>query len=277
MTIESRRRRIVAELVGGYDPGVNPPAFDLGNLPPPNVPLVETIESSRGPWQQAGKYGRAENYGFPRVLDGTPTLIFNMDRQPGPPRARTLHLFRSNALLAFAGNADIYAQVTYGVGGVQNQAVFDWARGGQISLVCDSISVEAVAYTPNDQAYNPGAVGLRQILGAMLSHEGTSQARPPTFTTEQVTLLAGDNVSFVVPDFARWVFPGIVNNEFPAVSVADIGFESNAGFNIKSLSCAVALQQLGTPVPGGTRVVSVAWPATATGSASVILQFELGL
>jgi len=277
MTIESRRRRMVVELQGGYDPGVNPPAFDLGNLPPQNVPLVETIESSRGPWQQAGKYGRAENYAFPRVLDGTPTLIFNMDRQPGPPRARTLHLFRSNALLAFTGNADVYAQITYGVGGVQNQAVLDWSRGGQISLVCDSVSVEAVAYAPQDQAYNPGAVGLRQILGAMLSHEGTSQARPPTFTTEQVTLSAGDNVSFVVPDFARWVFPCLVNFEFPAVSVADIGFETNSGFNIKNLKSTVDLQQLGTPVPGGTRVVSVAWPASATDAVQVALQFELGL
>lgn len=264
----------IVALRGGFKPAPVPPGFGEGQLPP-NLPLVQTLEAEKGPWQLAGKYGRQQVYQFPPTLDSTPTLIFNMDRQPGPPRARTLHLFREDsALHATGAGVDIYAQVIYGVGGVSNRALLDWTRGGQISLVCDSVAVQAVPYVVQDNPYSPPGDDFKQVLGAMLGHDGPTPHRPPTLTTQQLTLAVGASGAFLVPDFARWVYPIVLRQTAP--TGADlIFFRCNNGPDVKIVQFTPDVLQMGTVIPGGSTEVII----KNNGALPTVYacQFELGL
>lgn len=265
----------VEQLEGGYRAAPIPPGF---TAPPPGLQTIQTLESSNGPWQQAGAYGRKVAVQFPASLDATPESIYSIDGQIGPPRPRTLHLFRSDAqVVPNAGkNAEWYASITYGVGGIQNQFFCDWGRGGQISLVCETLRVEAQAYAPSALAAYAPPDGT-QILGGMLSHEGSAPPRPPTFTTQKVLNQFGVTLlqAFPVPDFARWVWPNIVSFSGSFNATDDLLFLSLHGNTLKRVRIDDRLRQLGTPVPGGTTDILYA----NAGPSDIVwgLQFELGL
>lgn len=268
----SEPRIEVNELEGGYQPPPIPPGYQGV---PKGLPLTETTESYSGPWTQGGTYGRQIEYTYPATISADPVAVFSIQRQPGPPRPRTLHLFRSDGTLVSGFfNADVYAKVSYGVGGIQNVAFIDWTKGGNFTLVCDSLRVEAVAYAPTSIiAYSPppGA----QILGAMLGHEGAATARPPTFTTQSTKITPGSNAVFVVPDFARWVFPKI-NNTPP--DAGDFMAQVNLfAVGLGRLKLTDSLMQLGTPVTGGATEIDVHHDIAAALDMQVLLQFELGL
>ncbi len=271
---ERRPGRRVFELAGGYAPEPIPAGWAAQQLPQ-GLPLIETIESEKGPWQQAGKYGRLLAAAFPASIDADPAAIFSIDRQPGPPRARTLHLFRSDAQLDVdpaTTNADFYAQIVYGVGGIQNAFQCDWSRGGQIALVCDSLRVEAVPYAPNGSLEYLPPEGL-QVLGAMLGREGTAPPRPPTFTTARIFCPAGFSVAFPVPDFARWVCP---STQQSGTNTTDRLLFRNLGSAIlKSSLLNNDLIQLGTSLPGGTTEIQI--DNNGPNQQNYVLQFELGL
>lgn len=263
----------VVQLSGAVKLPPIPPGW-AGQQMPAGLPLVEVLESDRGPWQQAGKYGRALTTAYPATVDADPLAIFSIDRQLGPPRARTLHLFRSDAQLApdVAKNADFYAQVTYGVGGIQNVFRCDWSRGGQIALVCDSLRVEAVAYTPNGSLEYLPPDGL-QVLGAMLGREGSAPPRPPTFTTTRVFIPNGFDGDFPVPDFARWVYP---SSQQGLTNTTDrLLFRNLNSAILKSSLINNDLGQLGTAIPGGTTQIRVV--NNGGNNQNYVLQFELGL
>lgn len=274
----NQRQLDIELLEGGFRPGPVPPGFDLERLPPSqSLPLVETLESRTGPWQVGGTYGRIENLEFPRTLDADPAPIFSIDGQIGPPRPRTLNLFRSDAQVSLGGNADWYASVTYGVGGVSNNFLCDWLRGGQISLVCQTLRVDAIAYRPiGNVAYSPPA-GV-QLLGAMLSHTGSAPPRPPTFTTQRTTVPTGDFVDFAVPDFARWVYPGS-GSAPPDLDSAPtnlfISFFNLGGFALKTAQFTASTQLDGLQIPGGSTQVRI---SNSTGiDRQFLLSFQLGI
>jgi hypothetical protein len=183
-------------------------------------------------------------------------------------------LFRNDAELSVAvSNADLYALITYGVGGIQNQFLCDWSRGGQFSLVLETVRVEAVPYLPQlGVPYLPPQG--RQLLGCMLSHEGPSVARPVTFTSSAAGVASGGSVSFTVPDFARWVYP--TNVVLPAQPSTDtVEFLNQGVTTLKLVRLDDAFLLRGTPVPGGTSVITV--HNNSGGFRAYGLQFELGL
>lgn len=271
-----RRRLRVAELSGGYEPAPVPPGYGQHALPP-GVPLIETIETAKGPWQVNGSYGRMNRFTFPASLDADPIAVFSIDRQLGPPRPRTLHLFRDDSNVGDGVtpvNVDCYARITYGVGAVQNSFHCDWSRGGQISIVCDALRVEAVPYVQDASSPYLPPPG-EQLLGCLLSHEGSAPPRPPTFSTAIVALANTESAVFPVPDFARWAFPvspaALVS---PASGIA-VRFGNQQSFVMKLLPMSDLLAQLGTAVPGGCNTVE--FTNNSGGQAIVGLQFELGL
>src|SRR4051812_395799 len=204
--------------------------------------------------------------------ESTPTAVFSSPGQAGPPRPRTLHFFRSDAQLEVGiFNADIYASIVYGVGGIQNQFFCDWTRGGQLSLVCVSLRVEAVIYKPGQAPpYLPP--GGTQTLGCLLSETGSAPPRPPTFTTQSAILPDGAKASFLVPDFARWVFPG--GNDVD-MTASTVDFRNLSSTVLKTMALTPALAQLGTPLPGGTSQIDIT--NHEGGFRNVLVQFELGL
>lgn len=265
----------VEQLDGGFKPPPVPPGFVLTKLPP-GLSLIQTIESERGPWDVGGTYGRILSVPFPTRLDESPIAIFSCDRQLGPPRPRTLNLFRNDAQVSGGGNADFYASITYGVGGVINNFLCDWSRGGQISLVCQTLRVDAIAYQPvGTSAYSP-PTGL-QTLGAMLGHVGSAPPKPPTFTTQRTTVATGNFVDFAVPDFARWVYPGLGSYMPLDAAPVNISLEClNLGGQALKLSQYTERMQLeGVQLPGGTTEVRI--NNSAGFSVTPLLSFELGL
>lgn len=269
----------VAELVGAVRPPPVPPGF-AETQTPAGLSLVETIETSRGPWSSGSPYGRAIEFVYPAALEASSQLVFNVDRQPGPPRARTLHLFRSDASLVAGAelfpptNADVYARVTYGIGGVQNQALFDWLRGGHVPITCDSLSVEAIQYAVSaDSEYVPPE-GF-EILGCMLSHDGAPPPRPPTFTSQQITLQPATGVSFSVPDFARWCFPVYGTPATTLQAGQTVRCLNFGNLLLKETSLSQAVIADGFLIPGGTTQIEI--DNDSGEEQTWLLQFQLGL
>jgi hypothetical protein len=266
----------VAELQGGYFPPPVPPAFDVSQPPP--APLVEVIESFKGPWNKSGSYGQQQNFSYPIALaDAEPITVFSNDGLSGPPGPRTLHLYRSDVSLG-AGNAEIYARITYGVGGIQNQFLCDWVRGGQIALVCQTVRVEAVVYQPTSLTPYSRPAGV-EVLGCMLGQRGSAPPKPPTFTTQvqQRTVSAIDELDFDIPDYARWAYP----NQIPLTTTSAQNttsimlFRSNGAGRMRQLVVSEALMREGSAIPGGATVVSFLNQGPANESYSVT--FALGL
>jgi hypothetical protein len=269
-----RRQVDIERLEGGFRPAPMPPGF----VPPvQGLPTLEVLEARRGPWSVGGEYGRLINVAFPDSLAAAPIPIFSLDEQRGPPRPRTLNLFRSDAqLVPGIYNADFYASITYGIGGVLNNFLCDWSRGGQISIVCETLRVDAVAYQPvSDLDYTPPSG--TQILGAMLSHEGSAPPRPPTFTTQRAFLPSGFTTDFVVPDFARWVYPSLgPSPPEPAAPTGSIlSCRNFSAFVLKEVELTEATLLQGVQLPGGTTEIRI---ANTTGNIrQYLLSFQLGL
>lgn len=264
----------VIELRGGYKPAPVPPNW-AAQQPPAGLATVYTLEPDQGPWSGNGKWGRQQSFEYPATLEADPIAVFSIERQPGPPRPRTLNFFRNDSQVVIGvQNADVYARIVYGVGGVQNVFFCDWSRGGQITLVCDSLRVDAVPYAPLDGTPYIPPFGA-QLLGCMLSLEGSSSPRPPTFTTAQSGLVpTANSVVFAVPDFARWCFPcSIIVPADPSLEV--IQFLNNGSGVLKVLTLNEELMRLGCPIPGGTSQIQID-NGSGHGS-SYSLQFELGL
>ncbi len=275
---DGNRRVGVVKLTGAVPVPPVPPGWQEQQLPP-GLPLTETIESFRGPWNKSGSYGQTHDFSYPPSLSASePVTIFNNDGISGPPRARTLHMFRSDVLLANGGNAELYARVTYGVGGIQNQFFCDWVRGGQISLVCQTLRVDAVAYQPLASLAYSAPAGTEQ-LGVMLGHQGTPPPLPPTFTTQRVArnVSAIDELSFAVPDFARWAYPNQVPLDTGGAqnTTSRMIFRNNGAGRLRELLISEALLRDGSVIPGGTTKVNFLNPGPANESFSVT--FALGL
>lgn len=270
----------VEELEGGYRPPPVPPGYELDRLPQ-GLPLVESLETFNGPWQQAGRYGRSITAPFPRNVTDTPLAIFTIDKQNGPPRARTIQLFRSDALIipsAFI-NADTYASITYGVGGIQNNFLMDWCRGGQLSLVCDTLRIEAVPYAPlGNTPYAAPPIDQVQTLGAMLGHQGVSQARGPTLTSPRMIIPPTFNATFAVPDFAREVAVFALGSDLldPTHNV-DLLFLNFSDAAIAAVTLTPELAMVPLPIPGSTTQIEIRHLGAGSITDAYGLVFFLGL
>lgn len=189
-----------------------------GHLSKKRVEAV-TVEPVGGWWMNNNSWGYQFTGLFPQALtDVVP--ILNNDQIPGPPRAVMLSLFRGDRVGSKSEtstrNAEIYAQIVYGAGGINNTILVDWHQGGQFALPCTAVRINAVPYVPDltedAGAYRPtdnnGKASKLQI-GAVLGLQGAGPALPPTFTTPYITIPAPGNYSVQVPEFAERCIPMI--------------------------------------------------------------------
>jgi hypothetical protein len=264
----------IEEFEGGYKPPPIPPGY----VPPPRVAVAtQIVETTDGEWNQPGTWGRQVEYQFPASLAADPIPVFSLDHQPGPPRPRTLNLFRSDGTLQtdfpIIDNAEIYARITYGVSGILNQFLCDWTRGGQLCLVCQTLRLEAVAYAPSSLAIYSPPPG-KQLIGAMIGQTGAPPTLPPTFTTPLTHLLTANQALFVVPDFARKLFVIFNDQPIPAnvlLTFFTPGEQVAIGQHLLTETTAIE----GLIIPGGTAIVEIT--NTSGVFVNFVCVFQLGL
>lgn len=178
-----------------------------------------TVEPVGGYWMNNNSWGYQFTGLFPKALtDVVP--ILNNDQIPGPPRSMMLSLFRGDRVGAKSTtstrNAEIYAQIIYGAGGINNTILIDWNQGGQIALPCTAVRINAVPYVPDltedGGDYRPtdnnGQPSKLQI-GAVLGLDGAEPAEAPTFTTPYITIADNGSYAVAVPEFAVRCVPMI--------------------------------------------------------------------
>lgn len=272
----------ILQLQGGYWPPPIPPGYQPPTTPalgsPGAPPPTAIVEPTGGDWTSAGSMGRSYVGPFPAEAGGVIT-IFNRDRLYGPPRQRLLHLFRENLGATGTGqNSEIYAHVTYGVGGAQNEFFCDWR--GHVPLICDSVRVDAVSYQPftgNPAFPYVASQNLNHTIGCLLGNIGASPAEAPTLTTDFAALNNGGATrSFSVPDFARKVVLDL--NVFGLVPVAT-DFRllfSTATFFGKQMDFNQEMITDGVKLPGWCQRVTVV-NTSANGATAVGVTWILGL
>jgi hypothetical protein len=178
---------------------------------PDDLPHVASLEPRWGWWSESGAFGGRIQQQFPQV-SGVELDVFSIDHAPGPPRPLAFNLFRSNLNLGGGGgrggtNAEVYARITYGAGGVTHQFVMDATLGTQVSLVANAVRLSFVSYAPNaDSAYSAPTEG-EIILGATLGLGAVAPGGAATFTTQYVSVAAAAEQTYSVAPFARRVLP----------------------------------------------------------------------
>jgi hypothetical protein len=227
-----------------------------------------TVEPRDGDWHNNPLWGRQ----FSGVMPPTAGTVFSVassDSFPGPPALHTVQLYRGDERIA--NNADVYARISYGVGGSYNSFDMDWGAGAQFSLTASSIRVDAVTYAPDGfNAYAASTAPL--VLGATFG-KGTVGHGPPVTKTESMQRMApGAALDFPVPDFARAVIVrstdltnGLGANNRGNINQANttmlaVGAYTQAGNSLWSLDSqlwAGAAGAVGQPLPGGTTYVKV--------------------
>jgi len=231
-----------------------------GAMDPDGLPHVATVEPRWGWWSESGAFGGRIQRAFPGTA-GEIIDAFSIDRTPGPPRPRAFNLFRSNLNLGGGGgrggtNAELYAQITYGAGGVTHSFKMDATLGTQISLVANTIRLSFVSYAPAaGSIYNPPTEG-ELILGATLGLGAVAPGDAATFTTPYVSVDPGAEQTFAIAPFARRLYPFQ-----PLVNVASVhGWqdvrlrfcrEGGATQSTLYLGEIPELLSTGVPIPGG--------------------------
>lgn len=162
---------------------------------------VSLLEPQKGAWVNNNLWGDQRPQGVPEAEGATVEVLPRNTHFYGPPTVHSIALVRGDEIVA--QNADVYASVTYGCGGIQNNFLCDWLHGMQFSIVCNSVHVQAVSYAPSSLIpYN--AAGAAIFLGAMVAKGTVAQGRCPATKTEPLHEVANLGVlDFPVPDFAR--------------------------------------------------------------------------
>lgn len=223
--------------------------------------ILRVLEPTKGPWVNQNTFGDQ----FFGPLPGSPGQVFAVLPKNtglyGPPQVHSLQLGRSDAV--DAENADVYARITIGCGGVENSFDVDWVHGAQLALVCNSISVNAVSYAP-DGTGSYRASGAAVALKAMVAKGSIAQGRcPATYTQALVNLLEvttapANSVTFNVPDFARELTVHVLGNNNPATPTAiTISFENEGGSVIAQYNAQVCAGGRSIPIPGGCNTVFI--------------------
>lgn len=148
------------ELVGDLD--------DIPVVKKKSPPLVQGVEATKGWWFQSAALGKSLEL-IPRVMpvapnqylwvNGYPTGpssvgVVRSGNLPGPPRARSIVLARSDVMRPTPGtpgpspnptpNLRIRALIEFGLGGVLERFVCDWGAGTTVNLVASIINVTAL-------------------------------------------------------------------------------------------------------------------------------------
>lgn len=285
----------VVRLDGGYEPVPVPP----GGLQLPHQQTqrpIEVVEPTEGWWKKAGAFGQRFQ-GLPPARFGEEIALTEQLNLPGPPAPWWLSFFRFNRNQANegtdAGNWEFRARVLYGVGGVLNQIDVDLIQGIQFPLVCNSLTVQLVTYTPTlfgsgseAEQYDPGELAV--TAGVVFGKGAGSGSLPPTYTTpwyqKGAAALPTDVLTVQVPDFARSVAVHTSTVTDSALQAFQLRFTDLGGQTLQELSLgyteaySLVTGEKGVPIPAGTNsVVLIMTSASIPGGTRVALQFFLAL
>lgn len=241
--------------------------------------VLNIIEPTKGPWWNNNFWGDQHAQGVPESEGVTVEVLPKNNRMYGPPAVHSVALVRGDEIVA--QNADVYASVTVGCGGIENNFRCDWLHGVQFSIVCNSLHVEAVSYAPSSLVgYN--AVGAHIFLGAMVAKGTVNESRCPLTLTEPLAEVANNGVlDFPVPDFAREVIVHLfiepaTTNSNPATATGVIVRLTAAGAGkFAQYDAQVCAGGKSIPIPGGSTEVRIANTSGSTVLMSV--QWVLGL
>lgn len=239
---------------------------------PGALPRVEVVEPRRGPWTGNPAWGNRFQGAIPPV--GFPTVVLQNDGIPGPPRALGVHLFRTDRSADSNDNAEVYAEISYGAGGVRNKFLVDWISGVQFGLVASAVTITAVPYVPDPTS--AFVTNARIELGATLGLSPPAPAYPPTFTTPRTTIAAFGTTAIAIPDFAR-----AVTAYLPGGIEADASFNFHRSFFFGATSTmgrgwtTAEMKSGAVLVPGGANVLQIQNSGAASMVAVVV--FELAL
>lgn len=223
--------------------------------------VVQALEPITGSWVNNNLFGDQRFEPLPVTAGSVISVLPKNTRLYGPPAVHSLQLSRSDDVPT--ENADVYARITTGCGGIENSFDCDWLHGLQLALVCNSISVQAVTYAPfAGQPYD--AAAARVALKAAVAKGSTCPSRCPATYTEPSVLLktpvdAPDNVVvYTFPDFAREFTVHLASNSNPATPTnVFVDFFNAGGTSLATYDAQVCAGGRSIPIPGGANTVAV--------------------
>jgi len=223
--------------------------------------VLRVLEPTKGPWVNQNTFGEQRFQPLPATAGRVVSVLPKNTGLYGPPAVHSIQLGRSDEVPA--ENADVYARVTVGCGGIENSFDCDWLHGVQMTLVCNSVSVQAVSYAPDGTtAY--AASGASIALKVMVAKGSIAQSRcPATFTQALFNLLEVTNapanaVTYNVPDFARELTVHVLGNNNPAVATPiTISFLNEGGSVLAQYNAQVCAGGRSIPIPGGANTVFI--------------------
>lgn len=242
--------------------------------------IVRALEPQSGAWVNNNLWGEQRFEPLPSRAGSVISVLPKNTKLYGPPAVHSVQLGRSDGV--DAQNADVYARVTLGCGGIENQFDCDWLHGSQFTVVCNSLSVQAVSYAPATGAYNASAAAV--ALKVMVAKGSTNPSRCPLTYTQALVALAeiatpGSSVTYNVPDFARELTVHVVsnpgNNNPATPSIVTISFQNEGGSVIAQYNAQVCVGGRSIPIPGGANTVFI--ENTASQVPTVSAQWFLGL
>lgn len=239
---------------------------------------VSVLEPQKGEWVNNNVWGDQRFQPLPQTAGQVISVLPKNTSLYGPPAVHSVQLGRSDDV--DAENADVYARVTLGCGGVENNFDCDWLHGAQFTVVCNSLSVQAVSYAPiSGVAYNAAAASV--ALKVMTAKGSTNPSRCPLTLTEPniVLVAAPDPASFVVytfPDFAREFTAHVADNNDPAVPTnVAVTFFNQGAQALAVYDAQVFAGGRSVPIPGGANTVRLS--NGSGGPLSITAQWFLGL
>lgn len=232
---------------------------------------VTALEPTKGPWTNQNTFGDQRFQPLPATEGQVIQVLPKNTNLYGPPAVHSVQLGRSDDVPT--QNADVYARVTVGCGGIENNFECDWLHGVQFSVVCNSISVTAVTYAPNGDA--PYATSDASVaLKAMVAKGSVQQWCPATYTLPTKALFA--NQFHPVPDFAREFCLQVSANNDPQVPQDSlVHFRNDGGTDLAVYNSQVFAGGRTVPIPGGCNTVFIDF--LGPGNPLVTPQFFLGL
>jgi len=216
--------------------------------------VATVLEPTDGPWANQNAFGDQFFGPLPTNAGKVIEVLPKNTKLYGPPSVHSVALGRSDGVAA--QNADVYARITIGCGGVENSFDCDWLHGAQLALVCNSVSVRAVTYAPHGDA-DYSAASAAVALKASVAKGNTSQGRCPATYTMPTQGLFG-NLFFSVPDFAREFCLHVGSNNDPAVPTdVLVHFRNEGGTDLAAYNAQVFAGGRSIPLPGGTNAIFV--------------------
>ncbi len=234
--------------------------------------VLRIVEPTSGAWVNQNTFGDQRFQPLPATAGQVMNVLPKNTGLYGPPAVHSLQLGRSDDVPT--QNADVYARITIGCGGVENSFDCDWLHGLQLSVVCNSVSVQAVTYAPNGDA--PYATSNASVaLKAMVAKGSVQQGRlPATYTLPTVGLFG--NLFYPVPDFAREFCLQVGANNDPAVPQdVLVHFRNDGGTDLAVYNAQVFAGGRSVPMPGGTNTLFI--DRLGPSNPLVTPQFFLGL